>query len=109
MKVQWLLAIAVLLLSACSHRIAESPLFHVTAVTPCEDIEVVGVFQGNEYALHIDRESAHMPLYVACWERITTADVGKDFPATLGGDDTLVINVPSWGAVPYHIEFAKAK
>jgi hypothetical protein len=82
----------------------------VTSVTPCEDIEVVGVLQGNEYGLSIDRERSHIPLYVACSERITTADVGKDFRATVGNDDTLVVNdVPNWGAVTYHIEFARAK
>lgn len=75
-----LMAITVLLFGACSRKNAKPPLFHVT------------------------------PLYEACSERITTADVGKDFRATLGGNDTLIVSdVPNWGAVTHDIEFASAK
>jgi len=72
----------------CSQK---AQTFHVTSATPDAQVDVTGTFEGKEYALSVIREN--VPLYIAYYEPIGTADVGKDFHAALE-NGRLRIDVP---------------
>jgi hypothetical protein len=84
-----------------SRRALDAAEFHVTAVTPDQPIDVVGVFGGEEYALSVDR--ANVPLYIAYYEPIDVGDVGRNFPAALK-DGAFSIGIPGKGVVQYEVK-----
>jgi hypothetical protein len=93
--------------------------FRVTAATPDQRIDVVGTFEGKEYALSVDRAQNHVPAYSAYFEPIATDDVGKEFHATVKGGEIADLPKPvvvDWLApdkkvstVYYTIEAARVK
>jgi hypothetical protein len=101
--------LATLATIGCSQK---AQTFHVTSATPDAPIDVTGTFEGKEYSLSVNRQN--VPLYIAYYEPIGTADVGKDFHATLdNGKGDLLIDVPkpdgTRATVRYTIESARAK
>jgi hypothetical protein len=112
-----LIALTVAFTLGCSPK---AHTFRVTAATPDQRIDVVGTFEGKEYALSVDRKENHVPTYSAYFEPIATEDVGKEFHATVKNGE-IAIDLPKpvvvdWLApdkkvstVYYTIEAARVK